>query len=207
MCPRPIAGCRLAEKMPHQKRLASCRVRGPQYINLPFGWFLLAGRRGRTHKNRRRECAVTVVTYKVGGSVHTPKLRGATYAIVHASAVRSCRGDRDSCVLCSVPSRSLSVARPNNAQIGLTQAHALQRWRLALPRVGQGSFSLRLLNIDPLDARTFIRKKKRREVLAPRREVMECHASKRSASIVRPRSNAVNQFSARRCVILPERCA
>ena len=32
-------------------------------------------------------------------------------------------------------------------------------------------------------------------------------ASKRSASIVRPRSNAVNQFSARRCVILPERCA
>ena len=33
--------------------------------------------------------------------------RGATYAFVHASAVRSCRGDRDSCVLCSVPSRSL----------------------------------------------------------------------------------------------------
>ena len=34
---------------------------------------------------------------------------GATYAFVYASAVRSCRGDRDSCVLCSVPSRSLSV--------------------------------------------------------------------------------------------------
>src|SRR5262249_38334277 len=35
---------------------------------------------------------------------------------LHASAVRSCRGDRDSYVLCSVPSRSLSVARPNNLE-------------------------------------------------------------------------------------------
>ena len=40
--------------------------------------------------------------------------RGATHAFVHACALRSCRGDRDNCVLCSVPSRSLSVARPNN---------------------------------------------------------------------------------------------
>jgi len=38
--------------------------------------------------------------------------RGATYAFVHASAVRSRRGDRDSCVLCSVPNRSLNVAKP-----------------------------------------------------------------------------------------------
>jgi|SRR6516165_8977434 hypothetical protein len=100
-----------------------------------------------------------VVTDIFDDAVHNLTTGSKTYAFVHASAARSYRGDRDSCVLCSVPSRSLSVTRPNNAQIGLTQAHALQRWRLALPRVGQRSFSLRLLNIDPLDARTFIRKK------------------------------------------------
>jgi hypothetical protein len=38
--------------------------------------------------------------------------RGAIHAFVRASAVRSYRGVRDSCALCSVPSRSLSVARP-----------------------------------------------------------------------------------------------
>jgi hypothetical protein len=40
--------------------------------------------------------------------VHNPTT-GITYAFLHAYAVRSCRADRDSCALCSVPSRSLSV--------------------------------------------------------------------------------------------------
>jgi hypothetical protein len=37
------------------------------------------------------------------------RLRGPTYAFVRACAARSCRADRDSCVLCDVPSRRLSV--------------------------------------------------------------------------------------------------
>ena len=38
--------------------------------------------------------------------------RGATfYALVHVCTIRSCRADRDSRILCSVPSRRLSVAQ------------------------------------------------------------------------------------------------
>ena len=60
---------------------------------------------------------MTVVTYKVGGSVYNPKLGGGAHAFVHASAVRFYRGGRDSCVLCSIPSRSLSVTRPSFAVV------------------------------------------------------------------------------------------
>src|SRR5215468_2967684 len=52
---------------------------------------------------------------KVGGerdqaSVHNPTTGSKLYAFVHACALRSRRGDRDSCALCSVPSRSLSAS-------------------------------------------------------------------------------------------------
>ena len=52
------------------------------------------------------------VTDMLGDALHNPTMGGTTYAFVYASAVRSCRGDRDCCALCSVPSRSLSVVRP-----------------------------------------------------------------------------------------------
>src|SRR5262249_57375003 len=64
-----------------------------------------------------------VVTDNLGAVLHSPT-KGSNYAFIHASAVRSYRGDRDSCVLCSVPSRSLSVARPT-----ISKRKAAQRVR------------------------------------------------------------------------------
>ena len=48
-------------------------------------------------------------------SVHNPT-KGAIYAFGYAYAVCSCRVDRNSCVLCCVPGRRLSVAQPSKAK-------------------------------------------------------------------------------------------
>ena len=56
-------------------------------------------------------------------------LRGATYAFVHACAARSCRADRVSCVLCSVP-RRLSVARAKQLRPRLTDRSTFNHHQL-----------------------------------------------------------------------------
>jgi hypothetical protein len=59
------------------------------------------------HRHLKPVSATTRAEKRDLASVHNTT-RGASYALVHACAVRSCRADRDSCALCSVPSRSLS---------------------------------------------------------------------------------------------------
>jgi hypothetical protein len=61
------------------------------------------------HRHLKPVSATTRAEKRDLASVHNTT-RGASYALVHACAVRSCRADRDSCALCSVPSRRLSVA-------------------------------------------------------------------------------------------------
>src|SRR6516165_5954944 len=65
------------------------------------------------HRHQKLVSATNRAENRTRASVHNAT-RGASYALVHACAVRSCRADRDSCALCSVPSRSLSVATQHN---------------------------------------------------------------------------------------------
>jgi len=65
------------------------------------------------HRHQKLVSATNRAENRTRASVHNAT-RGASYALVHACAVRSCRADRDSCALCGVPSGSLSVSAPHN---------------------------------------------------------------------------------------------
>ena len=68
------------------------------------------------HRHQKLVSATNRAENRTRASVHNAT-RGASYALVHACAVRSCRADRDSCALCGVPSGRVIALASNIAKL------------------------------------------------------------------------------------------